>query len=213
MGAAGLAAGIVLVLAAAVLLVLGVLGLALLVLGAVANHRRGSRPLIWTGASLLALVGVIVVAVLGWVWINADPKTLELDLRQPVSASSLDKDDMPGFPGAYEYDSDRVELVLPDGTEFASDADSIVVWTDDGVVTSIKISRRTAPRERAVEIAQAWADDLGLGTPGLDAASDESWSTRTLAHDAVVRVALTPVADARAMPSLSIDVSRTAGAP
>ncbi|MGH1561747.1 hypothetical protein [Mumia sp. DW29H23] len=211
MGPSGLAAGILIALAGLVLLALALSGMALLVLGALANQRRGSRPLVWTGASLLALVAVAVVATLVWVRFSSDPDTLELDLREPISAASLDKEEMPGFPGVYDYSSDRVALVLPDGTHFASDADAVTVWTEDGTVTSVRINRQMMSRTAATTVVQDWAGDLGLGSP--DPGSSGAWSVSEPAGGAEARLSLQPGTDGGARPFLAIEVSSTAAAP
>ncbi|WP_370617924.1 hypothetical protein [Mumia sp. Pv 4-285] len=212
MGASGLAAGLLVALAALVLLGLAVLGMGLLLAGGL-SRRPGGRPLVWAGASMLAVVAAVAIAVVVWVGLTSDPDTLELDLREPVTAASLDKEQMPGFPGVYDYGSDRVELVLPDGTELSSDADAVTVWTDEDVVTSVKVNRRTTSQGEAVDVVRAWADDLDLETPGLDSDGDLPWSTTQPAGGAEVTLSLQPVPDGRAKPFLSIDVSRTDAAP
>ncbi|WP_262848337.1 hypothetical protein [Mumia quercus] len=207
MGAAGLAAGIVLVLAVLALGVVAVAGAVLLLTGVVAHQRRGSAPLLWAGAGALGLVSAVVTWTFVWAQLAADPDTLRVDLREPVTVASLDKDDMPGYPGAYEYESDRVELVLPDGSLFRSQVYTATLWADDEVVRSISLSQRAMPTDEAVEAVRAWADELDARPIGLETAAGTVWTDSVLAGGLDAELSLQPIgsgAESRAF--LTIEV-------
>ncbi|KAA1422902.1 hypothetical protein FE697_012215 [Mumia zhuanghuii] len=205
MGASGLAAGIVIALAALVLLVLAVLGMGLLLVGGL-SRRRSGRPLVWAGAVMLGIAASAAIGVVVWAGVTGDPDTLELDLREPLTTASLDKEQMPGFPGVYDYASDRVDLVLPDGSRFASDAGTVTVWSDDGLVTSVKINRPMTTRSEAADVIRTWADDLGIEPYAIDETTDRAWSETHTHAGAEVVLSMQPGPDGDARPSLAINL-------
>ncbi len=207
MGAAGLAAGIVVVLAVLALGVVAVAGAVLLLTGVVSHQRRGSAPLLWAGAGALGLASAVATWTFVWAQLAADPDTLRVDLREPVTVASLDKDDLPGYPGAYEYESDRVELVLPDGSLFRSEVYTATLWADDEVVRSISLSQRAMPTDEAVEAIRAWADELDARPIGLETAAGTVWTDSVLAGGLDAELSLQPIgsgAESRAF--LTIEV-------
>jgi len=207
MGASGLVAGIVLVLALIGLSALVIVGLVLLVAGGLARQGRGSTILVRSGSGVLVAVAVVVVGVLVWARWSGDPGTLQLDLRAPVSAASLDKEPMPGFPGAYDYNSDRVEMVLPDGSRFATDVVTATLWADGDLVTSVQLSDRAMPTEEAVEVIERWAEALGARPIGIDTAAGTRWSDAVLAGGLEAEMSLQPLGSgAESRPFLSIEL-------
>lgn len=193
MGASGLAAGILLVLAVLALGALAVAGVVLLVIGVRAHQRRGSAPLLWAGAGALGLVAALGMWTLVWAQLADDPDTLRLDLREPVTVASLNKEHMPGYPGAYEYESDRVELVLPDGSQFRSEVYTATLWAGGEVVRSVSLSQRAMPTDEAVDAIRAWADELDARPIGLETAAGTVWTDSVLAGGLDAELSLQPI--------------------
>ncbi|MFI5622483.1 hypothetical protein ACIA03_03365 [Nocardioides sp. NPDC051685] len=158
MGAGG---AVLIIVVGAVLLAFVVLAVALLVAaGAVRMSGKNPRPLAWTGLGVLAIPVLFVATLVVWSQIVRDPDTIELDLREPIQLSSLPEDNEE-FPGMRDYDSDHVDLVLPDGERFKAEVDGVLVWSDDGYVSRVTFDRRAREEGEAATLGAAWEAELG----------------------------------------------------
>ncbi|MFE6645917.1 hypothetical protein ACFVJS_05105 [Nocardioides sp. NPDC057772] len=158
MGAGG---AVLIIVVGAVLLLLVVV--ALVLLGAAAAVRlsgKNAKPLAWTGVGLLAVPVLFVATLVAWAQLVRDPDTIELDLREPIRLSSLPEDNE-DFPGIRDYDSDHIDLVLPDGERFRAEVDGVLVWSEGGYVTRVTFDRRARKDGEAAALCRAWEKELG----------------------------------------------------
>ncbi|MEI7055022.1 hypothetical protein WBG06_04330 [Nocardioides sp. CCNWLW239] len=164
------AGGAVLILVVGVILLAVVAaGIILLVAaGAVRLSGRNPKPLFWSGVGVLAVPVLFVAVLVTYAQLTGDPDTISLDLREPVAISSLPEDGE-SFVGMRDYDSDHIELVLPDGERFEADVDGVLVWSDDGYVTRVTFDRRAREAGEAADLAADWENELGgAGTVEID---------------------------------------------
>jgi hypothetical protein len=158
MGAGG---AVLIIVVGAVLLGLLILAVVLLVAaGVVRMSGKNPKPLAWSGVGVLAIPVLFVATLVVWAQIVRDPDTIELDLREPILLSSL-PDDNEDFPGVRDYDSEHVDLVLPDGERFQADVDGVLVWSDDGYVTRVTFDRRAREAGEAEALGSTWRAELG----------------------------------------------------
>lgn len=166
MGAGG---AVLLLLIGAMLLVFIVVGVILLIAAAVVHlSGKNPRPLAWAGVGVLAVPVIFVagVAVLGQ--LTGDPDTVEIDLRDPVSLSSLPEDNET-YPGMRDYDSDHIDLRLPDGRRFEAEVDGVLVSTTDGYVSRVTFDRRATEAGETETVSREWEKQLGrAGTVEID---------------------------------------------
>lgn len=166
MGAGG--AVLILVVGVILLAVVAVGVLLLVAAGVVRLSGRNPKPLLWSGVGVLAVPVLFVAVIVVYSQITADPDTISLDLREPVTLSSLPEDGE-NFPGMRDYDSGHVDLVLPDGSEFEAEVDGVLVWSDDGYVTRVTFDRRARDEGETEAFARTWAEQLGeAGTVEVD---------------------------------------------
>lgn len=166
MGAGG---AVLIIVVGAVLLGLVVLALGLLVAaGVVRVSGKNPKPLAWAGLGVLAIPVLFVLALVVFAQFGRDPGTIELDLREPIRLASLPEDDE-DFPGMRDYDSDRIDLVLPDGDRFEAEVDGVLVWSEDGYVTRVTFDRRARDEGEAESLTREWERELGgVGTVEAD---------------------------------------------
>lgn len=158
MGAGG---AVLIIVVGAVLLFFVAVALVLLVAAAVVRASgKNPRPLAWTGIGVLAVPVLFVAALVVWGQIARDPDTIELDLREPIQLSSLPEDNEE-FPGMRDYDSEHIDLVLPDGERFEAEVDGVLVWSDDGYVTRVTFDRRAGQAGEAETLRATWEAELG----------------------------------------------------
>ncbi len=158
MGAGG---AVLFILVGAVLLFLVAVALILLVAAAVVQlSGKNPKPLAWSGVAVLAVPVLFIATLVVWARIVRDPDTIELDLREPIQLSSLPEDNE-NFPGMRDYDSDHVDLVLPDGERFEAEVDGVLVWSDDGYVTRVTFDRRARQEGEAETLGATWEAELG----------------------------------------------------
>ena len=167
MGAGG---AVLLLLVGAVLLVFIVVGVVLLVAAAVVRvSGKNPRPLAWTGVSVLAVPVLFVAGVVVFAQLTRDPDTIELDLREPVRLSSLPEDNE-DYPGMRDYDSEHVDLRLPDGRHFEAEVDGVLISSEDGYVTRVTFDRRAQEEGETESLTRKWERELGgAGTVEVDA--------------------------------------------
>lgn len=167
MGAGG---AVLIIVVGAVLLFIVAIGVILLVAaGAVRLSGNNPKPLAWSGVGVLAVPVLFIATLVVWAQVTRDPDTIELDLREPIQISSLPEDNEE-FPGMRDYDSDRIDLVLPDGDRFEAEVDGVLVWSDDGYVTRVTFDRRAREEGEAESLTQEWERELGgAGTVEADA--------------------------------------------
>jgi hypothetical protein len=73
------------------------------------------------------------------------------------------------FPGMRDYNSDRIDLVLPEGERFEAEVDGVLVWSDDGYVTRVTFDRRAREEGEAETVSATWEAELdGSGTVQLE---------------------------------------------
>lgn len=166
MGAGG---AVLIIVVGAVLLFIVAIGVILLVAaGAVRLSGNNPKPLAWSGVGVLAVPVLFIATLVVWAQVTRDPDTIELDLREPIQLSSLPEDNEE-FPGMRDYDSDRIDLVLPDGDRFEAEVDGVLVWSDDGYVTRVTFDRRAREKDEAAALAADWENELaGAGTVEID---------------------------------------------
>ena len=158
MGAGG---AVLIIIVGAVLLFFVAVAVALLVAAAVVRlSGKNPKPLAWSGVAVLAVPVLFVATLVVWAQIVRDPDTIELDLREPIQLSSLPEDNEE-FPGMRDYDSDHVDLVLPDGERFEAEVDGVLVWSDDGYVTRVTFDRRAHQEGEAETLGATWETELG----------------------------------------------------
>jgi hypothetical protein len=173
-------------------LVLGGVGLLVLVLLAVGVLLLVTRKT-WPGVIALAIAILLVPAVFVWSRLDHDPDTLRLDLRAPIPQSSVGNGDRGMVRGFETYDSEVIELTLPDGTAFATSVNSLSLLYEGGVVTGISLSRKDTPWASVDPILTSWAGSLGLTLHGLDGPSE--WKQEDSAHGVQVQLSRTPLND------------------
>jgi hypothetical protein len=158
MGAGG---AVLILVVGVILLAIVVVGVLLLVAaGAVRLSGSNPKPLAWSGVGVLAVPVLFVAGLIVLAQFTGDPDTIELDLREPVKLSSLPEDGE-SFPGMRDYDSEHVDLVLPDGSRFEAEVDGVLVWSDDGYVTRVTFDRRAREEGEAEALSRAWKEQLG----------------------------------------------------
>lgn len=167
MGAGG---AVLIIVVGAVLLFFITVGLILLVAaGAVRLSGKNPKPLAWSGVGVLAVPVLFIATLVVWAQVTRDPDTIELDLREPIQLSSLPEDNEE-FPGMRDYNSDRIDLVLPDGERFEAEVDGVLVWSDDGYVTRVTFDRRARKEGETESLTREWERELGgAGTVEADA--------------------------------------------
>ncbi|SDK28427.1 hypothetical protein SAMN05428985_103397 [Nocardioides sp. YR527] len=167
MGAGG---AVLIIVVGAILLFFVTVALVLLVAaGVVRLSGKNPKPLAWSGVGVLAVPVLFVATLVVWSQVTRDPDTIELDLREPVRLSSLPEDNE-DFPGIRDYDSDRIDLVLPDGEHFEAEVDGILVWSDDVYVTRVTFDRRAREKGETESLTRKWERELGgAGTVEVDA--------------------------------------------
>lgn len=211
MGGGGIAAALLLALVLAVLALLTFIAVVLLLVAGF-QRRRGREPSPWLKRIALVLIAV-VIGVPGvtftYIAFTNDPDELELDLRSTIRASDLPGDEFPGFPNFYDYDSDRVDLRLPDGERLTTEVDSTVVTVTDERVRSVSIRRMAMPPADARDVVETWAEELDLDTAGLDAAADtpsREWSSTTMIGSVSAKLSVQPTSGGeRAIPRLRLE--------
>lgn len=166
MGAGG---AVLIIVVGAVLLFIVAIGVILLVAaGAVRLSGNNPKPLAWSGVGVLAVPVLFIATLVVWAQVTRDPDTIELDLREPIQLSSLPEDNEE-FPGMRDYDSDRIDLVLPDGDRFEAEVDGVLVWSDDGYVTRVTFDRRAREEGEAETVSATWKAELdGSGIVQLE---------------------------------------------
>ncbi|MFE6506478.1 hypothetical protein ACFVDI_10980 [Nocardioides sp. NPDC057767] len=170
MGAGG---AVLIIVVGAVLLFFVAVAVALLVAAAVVRlSGKNPKPLAWTGVGVLAVPVLFVATLVVWAQIVRDPDTIELDLREPIQLSSLPEDNEE-FPGMRDYDSEHIDLVLPDGERFEAEVDGVLVWSDDGYVTRITFDRRAREEGETASLTRRWEKELG-GAATVEADPDYS---------------------------------------
>lgn len=199
----GLLAG--LLLALIVLVLLAMLGAAIVLFIIYGVRRaRGRQPsfvLPWIGFGLVLAVAALVVAAIGSAR-SSNPDPLELDLRRPVQESSLPGEEMPGFPGFYDYTTDHVDWRLPEGRRFRAEVDKVVLTVDGGKLDTAAVSYGAASPSRAQHRVEAWARELRIDAPGLDDAIDDpstEWAVEQRIGRYDARLSLQPVSDGEFM--------------
>lgn len=167
MGAGG---AVLIIVVGAILLFFVAVALVLLVTaGVVRLSGKNPRPLAWSGVGVLAVPVLFIATLVVWGQVTRDPDTIELDLREPILLSSLPEDNE-DFPGMRDYNTDRVDLVLPDGDRFEAEVDGVLVWSEDGYVTRITFDRRAREEGETESLTREWARELGdAGTVEADA--------------------------------------------
>lgn len=196
-GPGGLAAGIVLLLVLVVLLVLLVLGVVLLLLQR-GQRRRGdsTRAAGIAGTVLVAIALGVPVAAFAWAALTNAPDPLELDLRDGMRESELHGDDLPGFEGFYQYESDEVRIRLTDSRRIVLHDVTTVATVEDGAVDSVSESTIATSPARARRLARGWADQLDVRVGDAERIGD-----------AEVTVSIQDVADgAKAIPRVRIEL-------
>ena len=166
MGAGG---AVLIIVVGAILLFLVAVALVLLVAAAVVRWSgKNPKPLAWSGVGVLAVPVLFVATLVVWSQLTRDPDTIELDLREPIRLSSLPEDNEE-FPGMRDYNSDRIDLVLPDGERFEAEVDGVLVWSDDGYVTRVTFDRRARDEGEAETLGATWEAELdGSGTVDVE---------------------------------------------
>lgn len=167
MGAGG---AVLIIIVGAILLFFVAVALILLVAaGVVRLSGKNPKPLAWSGVAVFAVPVLFVATLVVWAQFVRDPDTIELDLREPVRLSSLPEDNE-NFPGMRDYDSDHVDLVLPDGERFEAEVDGVLVWSEDGYVTRVTFDRRAREEGETESLTREWERALGsAGTVESDA--------------------------------------------
>lgn len=162
MGAGG---AVLIIVVGAILLFFVAVGVILLVAaGVVRLSGKNPKPLAWSGVGVLAVPVLFIATLVVFAQLTRDPDTIELDLREPVLLSSLPEDNEE-FPGMRDYDSDQVDLVLPDGDRFEAEVDGVLVWSEDGYVTRVTFDRRAREEGETETLGAAWEAELdGSGT-------------------------------------------------
>lgn len=167
MGAGG---AVLIIVVGAILLFFVAVALALLVAAAVVRlSGKNPKPLAWSGVGVLAVPVLFIATLVVSAQLTRDPDTIELDLREPILLSSLPADNEE-FPGMRDYNTDRVDLVLPDGRHFEAEVDGVLVWSDDGYVTRVTFDRRARQEGETETLTREWERELGgAGTVEADA--------------------------------------------
>jgi hypothetical protein len=178
MGAGG---AVLIIVVGAVLLGLVALAVALLIAaGVVRLSGKNPKPLAWTGVGVLAIPVLFVAALVVVGQLTGDPDTIELDLREPVRLSSLPEDNE-DFPGMRDYESGRIDLVLPDGDHFEAEVDGVLVWSEDGYVTRVTFDRRAREEGGTESLTREWERELGgAGTVEVDAGYSDHGRVRAV---------------------------------
>ena len=166
MGAGG---AVLIIVVGAILLFFVAVGVILLVAaGVVRLSGKNPKPLAWSGVGVLAVPVLFIATLVVWGQLTRDPDTIELDLREPIQLSSLPEDNEE-FPGMRDYNSDRIDLVLPDGDRFEAEVDGVLVWSDDGYVTRVTFDRRARDEGEAETLGATWEAELdGSGTVDVE---------------------------------------------
>lgn len=166
MGAGG---AVLIIVVGAVLLFFVAVGLILLVAaGAVRLSGKNPKPLAWSGVGVLAVPVLFIATLVVWSQATRDPDTIELDLRKPIQLASLPEDNEE-FPGMRDYNSDRIDLVLPDGERFEAEVDGVLIWSDDGYVNRVTFDRRAREEGETESLTREWERELGgAGTVEAD---------------------------------------------
>ncbi|MCZ4496548.1 MAG: Adenine deaminase-related protein [Thermoleophilia bacterium] len=204
MGLGSIGAAFVLLFMIAALAILLVVAIVLLLVYG-ARRRAGAAPSRWLLRTAIALIAVVLaVPIVGILWgsASADPDTLTLDLRETIAEKSLPGEEMPGFPGFYDYDSERVELRLPQGKRLGSPVTKAAVTVEDGVADSVSLRGPAESPKRAAERAAEWAKGLELETSGLEDAADSSsteWTSEAAIGNVATKLSLQPVKDGELM--------------
>jgi hypothetical protein len=192
MGAGAAVVGILVVIG---LVVLGfvILGAVLLIAGLAGQPNRPRRlnGVAWAGIATLATPAIAFVVLLVWVQLYGPPATVRLDLRQPISAASINSE-YRGPSGFKNWGSDQVEITLPDGALFNASTDNVFAIYDDGLVNTIELGN-TAPWADVNAQLEQWATGLGLTAQGLD--GDPDWEQTGTVHGVHVRLVRQPLGD------------------
>lgn len=167
MGAGG---AVLFIVVGAILLFFVAVGVILLVAaGVVRLSGKNPKPLAWSGVGVLAVPVLFIATLVVFAQLTRDPDTIELDLREPIQLSSLPEDNEE-FPGMRDYNSDRIDLVLPDGERFEAEVDGVLIWSKDGYVTRVSFDRRARKDGEATVLSRAWDEELGgAGSVEIDA--------------------------------------------
>ena len=167
MGAGG---AVLIIVVGAILLFFVAVGVILLVAaGVVRLSGKNPKPLAWSGVGVLAVPVLFIATLVVFAQLTRDPDTIELDLREPIQLSSLPEDNEE-FPGMRDYNSDRIDLVLPDGERFEADVDGVLIWSEDGYVTRVTFDRRAREAGETESLTREWERQLGgAGTVEADA--------------------------------------------
>jgi len=167
MGAGG---AVLIIVVGAILLFFVAVGLILLVAaGVVRLSGKNPKPLAWSGVGVLAVPVLFIATLVVFAQLTRDPDTIELDLREPIQLSSLPEDNEE-FPGMRDYNSNRIDLVLPDGERFEAEVDGVLIWSEDGYVTRVTFDRRAREAGETESLTREWERELGgAGTVETDA--------------------------------------------
>jgi hypothetical protein len=167
MGAGG---AVLIIVVGAILLFFVAVGVILLVAaGVVRLSGKNPKPLAWSGVGVLAVPVLFIATLVVFAQLTRDPDTIELDLREPIQLSSLPEDNEE-FPGMRDYNSDRIDLVLPDGERFEAEVDGVLIWSEDGYVTRVTFDRRAREAGETESLTREWERQLGgAGTVEADA--------------------------------------------
>ena len=167
MGAGG---AVLIIVVGAFLLFFVAVGVILLVAaGVVRLSGKNPKPLAWSGVGVLAVPVLFIATLVVFAQLTRDPDTIELDLREPIQLSSLPEDNEE-FPGMRDYDSERIDLVLPDGERFEAEVDGVLIWSEGGYVTRVTFDRRAREAGETESLTREWERRLGgAGTVEADA--------------------------------------------
>jgi hypothetical protein len=167
MGAGG---AVLIIVVGAILLFFVAVGVILLVAaGVVRLSGKNPKPLAWSGVGVLAVPVLFIATLVVFAQLTRDPDTIELDLREPIQLSSLPEDNEE-FPGMRDYNSDRIDLVLPDGERFEAEVDGVLIWSEAGYVTRVTFDRRAREAGETESLTREWERELGgAGTVEADA--------------------------------------------
>lgn len=190
---------LILLLVAAVTAVLLLAALVLAVVGAVQRRRsggaRGKRTL--RAAAIFAGAGVAVpLLALFVVWLRGDPGTLRMDLRDHQRASMLEKDPLRAVPATWQYESDRVELRLPDGRELDTEVVNTLFHAEGEKISDLEIRGPAESVTAAERRVRSWGTQLEARHSTLEdnhVATNEWWRQTTRTKHLTIELSLQPV--------------------
>ena len=162
MGAGGIGALAFIGFALIAFFAFSILGVSLVVIGSRQKTRDGSTGIFWTGTAIVGVIFSLIVGIFVLGAIKADPGTVRFDLREPITATSVGMD--PEHSHRI-YDSEHVELTLPDGTQFNADISKVSLVAIDDVVTRIYLEGDNDPWSDAVSVMRDWAGQLDERSP------------------------------------------------